>query len=631
MPPSEVTSGVQDPAILFVLRLAQALHSSGYAAHSLEDILRHVCDQLGLIGQFFTTPTAIMAGFGPLDNQHTFLIRVQPGELNLGRLSALDQVAHLVAAGQLSPGEGSARIATILTKKPTYPWWLRVAGYGIVSAAGCQFLGGGRTDVEVGMGVGLLIGLLALLFRRLTITTHVFELTASFVASAVVTWLAATGLHLSVPTTTLAGIITLLPGLTVTVAMTELASRHLSSGTARLGAAFIVFASMAFGVALGTSVVTELHGGPVHAAAATALPAWARYVALAFAPLGLCAAAARASARHPAGVCRQPAGICELPVRRGTPRPGARSLDRRAVCRPVEQPDRAREIRTGLGRARPGRAAARAGQHWLPQPHARAQSERRDGIGDRHHRGADRFRPRGWADRCERARAACKVITQMDTPPTKRATVRQKPQRAHYDRETVNAILDEGLLCHVGFIVEGAPIVIPTGFARDGDRLLLHGGAASRLMGQLGEGVDVSIAVTLVDGLVLADVAFRHSMNYRSVVLFGRARAITDPAEKQRALRAFAEHIVPGRWSDLPAPTPQELGATAVVEVPIDEVSAKIRSGPPIEGATPPAPTLWTGTASFATSISGFTPDARSEALPVPEYLARWRRGAGII
>jgi nitroimidazol reductase NimA-like FMN-containing flavoprotein (pyridoxamine 5'-phosphate oxidase superfamily) len=151
-------------------------------------------------------------------------------------------------------------------------------------------------------------------------------------------------------------------------------------------------------------------------------------------------------------------------------------------------------------------------------------------------------------------------LTPMDTPPTKRATVRQKPQRAHYDRETVNAILDEGLICHVGFIVEGAPIVIPTGYARDGDRLLLHGGAASRLMGQLGEGVDVSIAVTLVDGLVLADVAFRHSMNYRSVVLFGRARAITDPAEKPRALRAFAEHIVPGRWSDLPAPTPRNSG-----------------------------------------------------------------------
>jgi len=222
-------------------------------------------------------------------------------------------------------------------------------------------------------------------------------------------------------------------------------------------------------------------------------------------------------------------------------------------------------------------------------------------------------------------------MTPMDTPPTKRATVRQKPQRAHYDRETVNAILDEGLVCHVGFIVEGAPIVIPTGYARVGDRLLLHGGAASRLMGQLGEGVEVSIAVTIVDGLVLADVAFRHSMNYRSVVLFGRARAITDPVEKQRALRAFAEHMVPGRWSDLPAPTPQELGATAVVEVPIDEVSAKIRSGPPIAGASTPAPTLWTGTASFATSVSGFTPEARSEALPVPEYLTRWRRRAGII
>ena len=209
--------------------------------------------------------------------------------------------------------------------------------------------------------------------------------------------------------------------------------------------------------------------------------------------------------------------------------------------------------------------------------------------------------------------------------------MRQKPQRAHYDRETVNAILDEGLVCHVGFIVDGAPIVIPTGYARDGDRLLLHGGAASRLMGQLSDGVDVSIAVTLVDGLVLADVAFRHSMNYRSVVLFGRARAITAPAEKQRALRAFAEHIVPGRWSVLPVPTPQELGATAVVAVPIDEVSAKIRTGPPIAGPTPPAPMLWAGTVSFATWVDGFTPDARSEALPVPEYLTRWRRRAGII
>ena len=286
MPPRDATTDALDQAMLFVLRLAQALHASGYAAHSLEDILRHVCDQLGLIGQFFTTPTAIMAAFGPLDHQRTFLIRVQPGELNLGRLSALDEIAQQVVAGTLSPGDGSARIAHILTKKPTYPWWLRVAGYSIVSAAGCQFLGGGRTDVAVGMAVGLLIGLLALLFRRLTITTHVFELTASFLASALVTWLAASGLHLSVPTTTLAGIITLLPGLTITVAMTELASRHLSSGSARLSAAFIVFAAMAFGVALGTTVVSELHGSPVHSTAVTALPSWTRYIALALAPLG---------------------------------------------------------------------------------------------------------------------------------------------------------------------------------------------------------------------------------------------------------------------------------------------------------------------------------------------------------
>ena len=276
----------QEHATLFVLRLAQALHASGYAAHSLEDILQHVCSQLGLIGQFFTTPTAIMAGFGPLDHQRTFLIRVQPGELNLGRLAALDDVARQVGSGALPPNDGSAGVAQILNRKPTYPWWLRVAGYGIVSAAACQFLGGGGTDVAVGMGIGLFIGLLALLFRRFTISSHIFELTASFLASLLVTSLAEWGWQLSVPTTTLAGIITLLPGLTVTVAMTELASRHLSSGSARLSAAFIVFAAMTFGVALGNTTVTEIFGGAIRSAHAGPLPWFSQYIALALAPFG---------------------------------------------------------------------------------------------------------------------------------------------------------------------------------------------------------------------------------------------------------------------------------------------------------------------------------------------------------
>ncbi len=275
-----------DHATLFVLRLGQALHASGHPAHSLEDILSHVCSQLGLIGQFFTTPTAIMAGFGPLDQQRTFLIRVQPGELNLGRLAALDEIARQVGSGALSPNEGSLGVAQVVTRKPTYPWWLRVAGYGIVSAAGCQFLGGGATDVVVGIGVGVMIGLLGLLFRRYTISAHIFELTASFVASVMVTLLAASGWRLSVPTTTLAGLITILPGLTVTAGMTELASRHLSSGSARLSAAFIVFAAMTFGVALGNSTVNEIYGVTVRSMHSAPLPWFSQYVALAVAPFG---------------------------------------------------------------------------------------------------------------------------------------------------------------------------------------------------------------------------------------------------------------------------------------------------------------------------------------------------------
>jgi uncharacterized membrane protein YjjP (DUF1212 family) len=176
-----------DERDMFVLRLAQALHASGYAAHSLEDVLQQVCDQLELIGQFFTTPTAISAAFGPLDRQRTFLIRVQPGALNLGRLASLDRVARQVMSGAIQPSDGSRRIAEIWAKKASYPGWLRVIGYGIVSAAGCQFLGGGPSDVVVGMGIGLLVGLLALAFRRFTISSHVFELTGAFLASALVT------------------------------------------------------------------------------------------------------------------------------------------------------------------------------------------------------------------------------------------------------------------------------------------------------------------------------------------------------------------------------------------------------------------------------------------------------------
>jgi uncharacterized membrane protein YjjB (DUF3815 family) len=198
----------------------------------------------------------------------------------------LDAVAKGVSAGELTPQEGSRRIEQILGKRPTYPWWLRVLGYAIVSAAGARFLGGGENEVVLGTAIGLIIGLLALAFKRLTITSHVFELTAAFVASALVSIAAAQGYRVSIPTTTLAGMITLLPGLTTTVGMTELASRHLSSGTARLAAAFIVFAAMALGVALGTTVVSAVYGGSIRSMTAGQLPAWTHVAALIVAPIG---------------------------------------------------------------------------------------------------------------------------------------------------------------------------------------------------------------------------------------------------------------------------------------------------------------------------------------------------------
>jgi uncharacterized membrane protein YjjP (DUF1212 family) len=239
-----------------------------------------------VVGQFFTTPTAIIASFGPLDRQQTHLIRVQPGDLNLGRLSALDDVVHGVLSGTLTPQAGSSEIDRIVTKRPTYPWWLRVFGYAIVSGAACKFLGGGAADVAVSAAVGLLIGFIALAFKRFTITSHVFELTATFVASALVSLIATEGLRISIPTATLASIITLLPGLTITVAMTELASRHLASGSARLSSAFIVFAVLTFGVALGTAVVTAAYGGPVRSYTPERMPAWTQFAALAMAPAG---------------------------------------------------------------------------------------------------------------------------------------------------------------------------------------------------------------------------------------------------------------------------------------------------------------------------------------------------------
>jgi uncharacterized protein len=186
-------------------------------------------------------------------------------------------------------------------------------------------------------------------------------------------------------------------------------------------------------------------------------------------------------------------------------------------------------------------------------------------------------------------------MSASDFAPTQRTTVRRLPKRGVYDRAAVFAILDEALVCHVGFARDGQPFVIPTIFARMEDRLYVHGSAASRMLDALSEGVDACVTVTLVDGLVLARSAFHHSMNYRSVVVLGRARLVTDPDEKRAALEAIVEHVVPGRSRDVRAPSAKELLATSVLRLDLVEVSAKVRTGPPVDDAEDMDQPCWAG------------------------------------
>jgi nitroimidazol reductase NimA-like FMN-containing flavoprotein (pyridoxamine 5'-phosphate oxidase superfamily) len=165
--------------------------------------------------------------------------------------------------------------------------------------------------------------------------------------------------------------------------------------------------------------------------------------------------------------------------------------------------------------------------------------------------------------------------------PASRTEVSRHPERGVYDRPTIDQILDEALICHVGFVHEGNPFVIPTIHARDGDTLYLHGSPASRMLRGLSEGIEICVTVTLLDGLVLARSVYNHSMNYRSVVVLGRARLLSDPAEKLAALEAVVEHVVPGRWQDARQPNEKELAGTTVLAITLEEASAKIRSGPP--------------------------------------------------
>ena len=211
--------------------------------------------------------------------------------------------------------------------------------------------------------------------------------------------------------------------------------------------------------------------------------------------------------------------------------------------------------------------------------------------------------------------------------PTPRTRVRRLPQRAAYDEATIHAILDNGLVCHIGFVHEGQPFVLPTTYARLGDALVLHGSAASRMLRQLKDGIPVCITVTLLDGLVLARSVFNHSMNYRSVVILGTARLVENAEEKIEALHALSEHILPGRWADARQPNERELKATSVLRVPIEEFSAKVRVGPPIDDEEDYAFPTWAGVIPLEMTTGAPINDPRLDASrEIPEYLRSYSR-----
>jgi hypothetical protein len=209
---------------------------------------------------------------------------------------------------------------------------------------------------------------------------------------------------------------------------------------------------------------------------------------------------------------------------------------------------------------------------------------------------------------------------------SERTRVRRQPARGRYDAERIHAILDEALTCHVGFVHEGQPFVIPTIHARVDDTLYVHGSVGSRLIQVASSGAPVCVTVTLVDGVVLARSVFNHSMNYRSVVVIGPGRAVAHPAEKLRALRAVSDHMVPGRWNDARQPSAKELEATALAAVSIAEASAKVRSGPPEDDEEDLSLKVWAGVLPLRLAAGEPVRDpALAEGIPLPAYLERWR------
>ena len=208
-----------------------------------------------------------------------------------------------------------------------------------------------------------------------------------------------------------------------------------------------------------------------------------------------------------------------------------------------------------------------------------------------------------------------------------RSAVRRHPERGSYDRETIDAILDEAIFCHVGFAVDGQPFVIPTIHSRVGDVVYLHGSPASRLLQRIAGPVDVCVTATILDGLVLARSVYNHSMNYRSAVVFGRARAVEEREEKLAALEAVSEHVVRGRWADARSPSEKELAGTRVLAVAIEEASAKVRSGPPSDfEADVPLP-IWAGVIPLHVVAGAPETDEQvPEGVRVPAYAVAYER-----
>jgi len=213
------------------------------------------------------------------------------------------------------------------------------------------------------------------------------------------------------------------------------------------------------------------------------------------------------------------------------------------------------------------------------------------------------------------------------TPPSERTRVRRLPERGVYDHETIDEIVDEALICHLAYVIDGEPRVIPTIHARAGDTLYVHGSNASRTLRSTKQGTPVAIEITLLDGLVLARSAFHHSMNYRSVIVYGRAREVTDPDEKWEAQRALVEHVAHGRARDARMPNQRELDQTTILAVEITEASAKVRTGPPKDEEDDLALPIWAGVLPLVTIPGQPEPDPHLEAdVPVPDYVRDYRR-----